>query len=123
MDFWTAKLALVAFAIVKPDGSSPDVNSGVLTRRISTGVYEVTLPDHLGMTTPPPHEMDFVSPALNSYEPSGFFRCVALQNPDGSRSSQVRQVSFHDASGDARDVSFNIVIYRPVTSTALNTDS
>jgi hypothetical protein len=42
--FSTANLALAAYALVKSNGTSPDMNSGVITRKVATGVYEVVLP-------------------------------------------------------------------------------
>jgi hypothetical protein len=42
--FSSANLAVVAYASVKANGSSPDTNSGVTTAWVSTGVYDITLP-------------------------------------------------------------------------------
>ena len=42
--FSTANLAVVAYALVKSDGTSPEMNSGVTTTKLGTGAYEITLP-------------------------------------------------------------------------------
>ena len=42
--FSSANMAIVAYASVKADGFSPDMNSGIKTALVSTGVYEITLP-------------------------------------------------------------------------------
>ena len=45
MSFSTAEMAVVAYALVKADGSSPEINSGVGTTYLSgTGTYLITLP-------------------------------------------------------------------------------
>jgi hypothetical protein len=41
--FDTAGLAIVAYAEVLADGTSPNTNSGVTTARVGTGQYTVTL--------------------------------------------------------------------------------
>jgi hypothetical protein len=46
--FSTANTALFAYALVEPDGTSPDLNSGVTTSRIDVGVYEIVLPGDPG---------------------------------------------------------------------------
>ena len=42
--FSSANLAVVAYASVHADGSSPDTNSGIKTSLVSPGIYEITLP-------------------------------------------------------------------------------
>jgi hypothetical protein len=47
MSFSTANMAVVAYALVKADGTSPEINSGVETTRLGgpgTGYYAIILP-------------------------------------------------------------------------------
>ena len=44
MNFSTANLSVVAYALVKADGSTPEMNSGVKVDHVGTGSYNITLP-------------------------------------------------------------------------------
>jgi hypothetical protein len=46
--FSTANLALVAYALVESDGTSPDLNSGITTTKLDSGTYEMVLPGDPG---------------------------------------------------------------------------
>ena len=49
--FDQANLAVVAYAHVNSDGTSPDCNSGVTTSKTNTGIYKVTLPLNLAQSS------------------------------------------------------------------------
>ena len=107
--FSTANLALVAYAYVKSDGTSPDMNSGMTTTRlgIGSGAYQVTLP---GSET--------VQPSSTLQE--GQFNDLILVTPNhgqplmvstGDSSEFVKQINFSNNSSP-QDSAFAIVILR-----------
>jgi hypothetical protein len=121
MSFDASNLALVAYAYVNVDGSSPDINSGVITSHVSLGVYEITLPGsdsaqspiQEGQSISPMQSLTLVTPAvvpggdILTYPPT-----VQVENV----SKYVKRIHITDPSGDYNPRPFSLLIYRPVIS-------
>ena len=140
MTFSTANLATVAYGFAYSDGSTPDLNSGVVvTKRsdIDNGVYEITLPGDPGLqeplqqgqggpfvaghltTTGPIRDLIMITPSLGQYN-----------NPvDGGISYLVREISsftkrvyFFDSAGDAYNTAFYFMILRSTIPVPTNSE-
>ena len=119
--FDSAGLAIVAYAEVLADGTSPSVNSGIGTAKVAntTGQYAITLPS--GKTQGPavagqyPRDLIFVQPlgALTGTPASSKVDPTNVANSDGSGTFNV---GLYNGSTLA-DGAFAIVIFRTVLPT------
>jgi hypothetical protein len=130
MDFSSARLALVAHAFVNADGTSPDINSGVITSRDPTGYYVITLPGSRtsqtslqeGQSISPMQRLTLVTGSPPPDEaPLGILEhspTIQVQDVD----DYVTRVHITDSNGDYEAEAFSILIYRPVISAPLDTN-
>lgn len=126
MPFSTANLALVAYALVKSDGTSNEINSGVSTTWLDTGVYKVTLPGKEGSQETLQQGQGNAS---NGFRRDLIFACPTRGQPLMMSASDedefTKQFNFGNGSGGAAtDTDFVMVILRPTipTPTDLNND-
>lgn len=99
----SANLGLLGYALVLSDGTAPSLNSGLAVERLSTGVYQITLPSGLG------------EPAAS---------CLILAQPLGGIpitttvehvSDRVKIVSTNNRVSGKSNADFYVVIFRTTT--------
>lgn len=102
--FDSAGLAIVAYAEVLADGTSPNTNSGITTTKTATGRYQLTLPADKAQASA--RDLIFVQPLG-----------VANNTPVTSRvddsSSTVKGVETCNGSS-AADSAFSVLILRTI---------
>lgn len=111
-----ANLGIVAYAKVNLDGNSLDLNSGVVTARITSPspYYTITLPGdptqqeplQEGQSKIPARDLIFITP----YEGAP----VTFQIHDIS--DFIKQVSFTDLAGNPAETNFYVLILRSLIS-------
>jgi hypothetical protein len=106
--FDTAGIAIVAYAEVLADGTSPNMNSGVTTGRTSAGLYTVTLPANLGQS-------DARMQAIVT--PKGTITGVPVSHSVDDSDPFIKQVAIYKGSPLATlaDSAFNVLIIRTIT--------
>jgi hypothetical protein len=123
--FDSAGLAIVAYADVLTDGTSPTVNSGIKTAKVpaTVGQYTITLPAGTVQSPPAgetaPRDLVFVQPVqtpLNNGILCSKVDPVVTLNSDGSGTFHVAIV---DASTFA-DGAFDILVLRTILPTPSN---
>ena len=114
-----ADLGIVAYALVKADGTTPDLNSGVTVTHPATGEFQITLPGDPGQQEPlqegqggpgtpasPVRDLILVTPyhtpniTYTVSEPSAF----------------VKQINLFTNAGAPFDASFFLLILRSLIS-------
>jgi len=111
-----APLAYVAYAqVVGADGTSPNLNSGVTTARLSTGSYTVTLPSNpagqsLGLGSSP-GDLIFVQPIADSP--------VAFAAVEDDTNQLVKHIYLGIPGTTAVDCDFNVLICRSMLTPVL----
>lgn len=103
--FDTAGLAFVAYAEVLADGTSPNTNSGVITARLGTGQYTVTLGANQQQAGA--RDLIFVTPKATNLS-------VPLSHAVNDASASVKQVAIYGGSPiqSYADADFSIIIMR-----------
>jgi len=104
--FSTGKSAIVGYTQVEPDGSTPNINSGLTVQRMSTGVYRVTLPGDLEQAD---------DECIFDFQPQAPVTITQVFNRVEVISKAVREVTFARLIlGDAAlvDVAFDVFVFR-----------
>ena len=122
--FDSAGLAIVAYADVLANGTTPLVNSGLtVVKSINAGQYAITLPKGKAQVAAPgeaaPRDLIFVQAVqtpLDNTVLSAKVDPTATVNPDGSATFNVAIVN----ATTFADGAFDIVIFRTVLSTPAN---
>ena len=103
-------LGAVAYAQVKPDGTSPSLNSGVSTTRIATGTYQVVLPEEQD----PSRTVIMIQP-FSGQGVTGCHSADYLFGPPDTadnRTIQIQTWLVSSVVGTLRDHAFNILVLR-----------
>lgn len=101
--FSSPNLGLIAYARVLSDGTAPILNSGVAIERLSTGVYQITLPDGMGepaqscLTLAQPFGGVPVTAAVEHV--SDRVKIITTSNRVGGKSDQDFYVAFFRTTG------------------------
>jgi len=109
-----ANLGIVAYALVRADGSSPELNSGIKTVRVQPGVYKIVLPGNSTSQEPlqeeqssfPRRDITVITPC------EGLPLAYTVQAPSNSE----RLIFFVDSSMQPQDTDFSILVFRSVIS-------
>ena len=104
--FSTGKSAVVGYAQVEPDGSTPNINSGIAVERLSIGVYRITLSGDLEQFDPE---------CIFDFQPQAPVTITQIFNRVEVISKAVREVTFiRLIPGDALlvDVAFDVFVFR-----------
>ena len=109
-----ANLGLVAYALVRADGTSPELNSGISTNHVQTGIYKIVLPGDPSSQEPlqeeqsciPRRDIVVITPC------EGLPLCYTVDAPSDSE----RVVIFVDSTGATQDTDFSIIILRSLIS-------
>jgi hypothetical protein len=109
-----ANLGIVAYAMVRADGSSPELNSGITTVRVQPGVYKTVLPGNSTsqeslqeeQSSFPRRDMIVITPC------EGLPLSYTVQAPSNSE----RLIFFVDSSMQPQDTDFSILVFRSVIS-------
>jgi hypothetical protein len=106
--FDSAGLAIVAYAEVLSDGTSPTTNSGVTTTKLGTGQYRVTLPS--GKQQDNARDLVFVTPKASPLTSSPLSHAVDDNDPAN------KDVAIYGGSPLATfaDASFSVLILRTI---------
>lgn len=98
--FSSPNLGLIAYARVLSDGTAPDLNSGVAVERLSTGVYQITLPDGMG---------EPAESCLTLVQPFGTFATTTAVEHVSDR---VKVISTNIREGGKSDQNFYVAFFR-----------
>ena len=109
-----ANLGLVAYALIRADGTSPELNSGIKTSHLQTGIYKIVLPGDPNSQEPlqeeqsciPRRDIVIITPC------EGLPLCYTVQAPSDSE----RFIIFVDSGGLQQDTDFSILILRSLIS-------
>lgn len=109
--------AVVAYAKVNADGTSPNCNSGVTTERLGTGIYRITVPASLAQ--PLLGARDLVILTIRNED--GGANGLASLNYFWTSETEITISGFNGIGegGDA-DLSFDFVLLRSTISPPLN---
>ena len=119
--FDQAKLAVVAYAEVNgTTGTSTKTNSGIVTTRLGTGTYQLSLPvasqNQLGLTQFSDRDLIFIQP-LNATAPLGATAVndQALGTPPAATADVNKLVFIGSSATTAVDSDFSVLILRTLT--------
>jgi len=104
----------VAYVHVNEDGTSPDLNSGVVTSKPSQGVYLVNLPSNLGQAAGRP--LAFVQ--ITQGSTSNILSSLTLWI--SNTQLQIRIFAFGGGDSFLQDSPFDLLILRSTLSPPLN---
>ena len=111
-NFSQAQLAVVAYAQVNGDGTSPLCNSGIATTRLGAGTYQLGLPvgsqNQLGLGQLVATDLVTVTPLSASTTPTTPLMVMVVNNGDTNN----KLVLFGSSATTAVDTSFSVIIYR-----------
>ena len=119
VNFSSANLALVAYVSVDGDGTSPDMNSGVKTTKLQTGVYDIILPGDPTQQSSLQEEQESARTML-SVTVKGSPTVGAVANHISSRIKRVE--TFNTSNTNPTSSAFDMFILRTVISPPLNTN-
>lgn len=110
----TAGMAFVAYAEILADGTSPNMNSGVVTALVGLGQYTLTLPANLGQAD---NRMQMViSP--KSHPLSGVPVCYEVDDTD----PLIKRISMFAGTPTMTlsNHAFNVLVLRTITQPPAN---
>ena len=111
-NFSQAHLAVVAYAQVNGDGTSPLCNSGIATTRLGAGTYQLGLPvgsqNQLGLGQLAATDLVVVTPLSATTTPTTPLMVMVVNNTDTNN----KLVLFGSSATTAVDTSFSVIIYR-----------
>ena len=121
MSFSTANLAVVAYALVKADGTSPEINSGVGTTRLGpgSGYYGIILPGN-------PTQQEVLQQGqgnpITGFRQDLIFACPInggglMVGTSEDAGGFVKHVQIQAGNGSAVDSDFAVVILRTTIPT------
>jgi hypothetical protein len=116
MSFSTAELAVVAYALVKADGTSGEINSGVSTIRLSAGIFNVILPGSENMVLTEPLQQGQGDPKTGPRKDL-ILVTVYGDNPVGFSTVDIDEYTKQILFNGGTDTDFAIVILRPTIPT------
>ena len=121
-NFSTANLALVAYASVKANGSSPDLNSGIKIVNVLTGVYEITLPGDPAGQAPLQEGQEAGQDLILATIKNTSGVTISATDVAGTSGLVKRVYTCFSPNTSPLNADFDIFIYRSVLSPPLNTN-
>lgn len=110
--------ALVAYAKVKADGSSPDLNSGITTENTGPGAYRITLPASLAQPNLGSRDLIMLTPWVEN----GGFSGLSSLNYFWSSETTIEIGSFTEGGEGPGQVNqpFDFMLWRSTISPPLD---
>jgi hypothetical protein len=112
-NFSQAQLAVVAYAQVNGDGTSPLCNSGIATTKLGVGTFQLGLPvgsqNQLGLGQLAATDLVVVTPLSATTTPTTITLMVMVVN---NTDTNNKLVLFGSSATTAVDTSFSVIIYR-----------
>ena len=114
--FSSANMAIVAYASVKANGSSLDMNSGIKTAQVSTGVYEITLPGDPAGQAPLQEGQEVYRDLILATVKNVSGVTISAVDVAGSSGLIKRIVTCFSPTTNPQNVDFDILILRTLIS-------